>query len=232
MSGPRAGWLYENKVNGAAAEQLLVLSENDWNDTMRDSIVVPVMRLTGVAPNALRISVDETPGLYAQCTLVQSIAHDGIGAPLRVCPEEAWIRTRLGVRRFLDIDRRRTSAAKPSPSPERTEWWPRQDDVHIATLPGIPQQKVVSAISDDDWNSTASVRHCAAARLTSRGPKANRVRWEVPVSGGFVVAGDLSALPYAAINRQAPAAKKYPQRFSADESSRIALRQQTALSLK
>lgn len=231
MSGPRAGWLYENKVEGAVSEQLLVLSENDWNDAMRDSVVVPVMRLTDVAPNLLRVALEDTHGLYAQCTLVQSIVHEDIGAPVRVCPEATWIRTRLGVRRFLDIDRRRTEGAKPTASAERTDWWPRQDDVHFATLPGLPQHKLMAAVSDDDWNSTAGVRHCAAVRLTSRGPKAKRARWEVPVSGGFVVAGDLYAVPYTAMRMQAPPAK-YPRQLSADESSRIALRQQTTLELQ
>lgn len=231
MSGPRAGRLYESKIDGAASEHLLVLSENDWNDTMHDSVVVPVMRLPDAAPNLLRIALDDTPGLYAQCTLVQSVAHEDIGAPVRVCPEATWIRTRLGVRRYLDIDRRRADGPRPSPSAERTDWWPRQDDVHFATLPGLPQDKLMAAVSDDDWNSTTGARHCAAVRLTSRGPKARRVRWEVPVSGGFVVAGDLYALPYAAMRRQAPSAK-YPQQLSADESSRIALRQQTTLKLK
>ena len=89
----------------------------------------------------------------------------------------------------------------------------------------------MAAVSDDDWNATVGVRHCAAVRLTSRGPNAKRMRWEVPVSGGFVVAGDLYALPYAAMQRQAPSAR-YPQRLSPDESSRIALRQQITLSLR
>jgi mRNA-degrading endonuclease toxin of MazEF toxin-antitoxin module len=231
LSGPRAGWLYENNVDGATAEHLLVVSENDWNDTMRDSVVVPVMRLTGVRPNALRVALDPEPDLYAQCTLVQSIAHEDIGAPLRVCPEEAWVRTRLGVRRFLDIDRRRTNSAKPPLAAGPTHWWPRQDDVHFATLPGVPQDKLMAAVSDNDWNSTVGARHCAAVRLTSRGPKAKRVRWEVPVSGGFVIVGDLYALPFTAMHRQAPPAK-YPQRLSSDESSRIALRQQITLSLR
>jgi mRNA-degrading endonuclease toxin of MazEF toxin-antitoxin module len=231
LSGPRAGWLYESSFDGAASEQLLVLSENDWNDTMRDSVVVPVMRLAGVAPNLLRIALEEAPGLYAQCTLVQSIAHEDIGAPVRVCPEATWIRTRLGVRRFLDIDRRRAEGPKPSPSTERTAWWPRQDVVSFATLPGLPQDKLMAAVSDDDWNSTVGARHCAAVRLTSRGPKARRARWEVPVSGGFVVAGDLYVMPYTAMRVEAPAAK-YPQQLSAEESSRIALRQQTTLELQ
>ncbi len=231
MSGPRAGWLYESGVDGAASEQLLVLSENEWNDTMRDSVVVPVMRLTEVAPNLLRVALDDAPGLYAQCTLVQSIAHEDIGTPLGICPETTWIRTRLGVRRFLDIDRRRAGGAKPSPSTGRGDWWPRQDEVHFATLPGIAQDKLMAAVSDDDWNSTAGARHCAAVRLTSRGPKTTRARWEVPVSGGFVVAGDIYALPYAAMRAQAPPAR-YPQRLAPDESSRIASRQQTTLNLR
>lgn len=229
MSGPRCGWLYENDAPGGRADRLLVLTENDWNDAMRDSVVVPVFRLPGATSNLFRVLVDDE--LYAECTRVQSIAQARIGRPVSPCAEEAWVRVRIGVRRFLDVDRRIDMAPKPAAGDNRVDWYPHQDSVHFAAIPGIPDDKLFAAVSDDDWNSTPGVSHCCAVRLTSRGPKAARERWEVPISGGWVVAGDVYALPYAVMEQQPPPAE-YPQMLTPEESANIAARQKRALSLQ
>lgn len=74
-----------------------------------------------------------------------------------------------------------------------------------------------------------SAPNVAAVRLTSK-TKPHRSRWEVPVSGGYVVVGDIYSLAMSDIEQKPPRAK-YPARLTNDESAAIAVKQKSSLSL-
>lgn len=229
MTYPLCGFIYVLEIPGAEATHLLVLSEDIWNARMPDSVVVPLYQLPDAATSLFLVEVGSK--LKANCTRVQSMSHQFIGTvAVARCPEDAWLRVRIGVRKFLDIDRRiAKTPAKPPISP-RADWWPRQNDIHFARNPAIsPNDKLYGVISDDDWNSRPGVRNVAAVRLTSK-TKANRLRWEVPVGGGFVVAGDVYPVALGDFE-QAPPPSMYPARLTDDETAAVATKQKAALSL-
>jgi mRNA-degrading endonuclease toxin of MazEF toxin-antitoxin module len=227
LSGPRCGSVHELHVPGAEATHAVVITEDAWNERMGDSVVVPLYQWPHAAPSLVLVDVH---GLRANCTRVQSMAHDFIGVRASSCPPEAWTRIRLGVRVFLDLDRRISQGPTREPTSPRTGWWPRQDDVHFARNPAAPtQDKLYAAISDDDWNSHHASTHVAAVRLTSR-TKPQRRRWEVPVQGGYVVSGDVYAVPLGHFEQTAPRAP-YPTSLTGAESAAIATRQKVTLSL-
>ena len=228
MTYPRCGSIHDLNIPNAQASHVLVLTEDDWNARMGDSVVVPLYSWPEARPSPFLVAVDER--LRAHCTRVQSMAHEFIGGRTGKCREEAWIRTRIGVRRFLDIDRRIAQAPADRPANPRTDWWPEQNAIHFARNARISSQdKLYAVISDNDWNSFARTANVAAVRLTSK-TKPQRRRWEVPVSGGLVVTGDIYSVPLADFEQKPPAAK-YPSRLGDDESSAVAFKQKTALSL-
>ena len=228
MSHPRCGYVYELAVPGARATHAVVLTEDLWNAQLRDSIVVPIYNQPGANQSSLLVQIDGD--LFANCTRVQSMDHEFIEQEVGACSHEPWLRTRIGVRRFLDIDRRIAKLPPVQPSAPRTGWFPRQNHVRFAVNPSIPaKDKLYGIISDDDWNALPSAPNVAAVRLTSK-PKPTRLRWEVPVSGGFVVVGDIYSLAMSDIERKPPPAK-YPARLTNDESAAIAVKQKASLLL-
>lgn len=229
MSHPLCGFIYELQIPGAEATHVLVLTEDIWNARMLDSVVVPLYHLPDASASLFLVEVGSK--LKANCTRVQSMSHQLIGtAAVARCPEDAWLRVRIGVRKFLDIDRRIAKMpAKPPVSP-RADWWPRQNEIHFARNPAISSNdKLYGVISDDDWNSRAGAQNVAAVRLTSK-TKANRLRWEVPVSGGFVIAGDVYSVAVGDFE-QTPPPSKYPARLTDDETAAVATKQKAALTL-
>ena len=189
---------------------------------MHDSIVVPIYGLPGAKPSSFLVRIDGD--LFANCARVQSMDHGFIRREVGACSQEPWLRARIGVRRFLDIDHRIAKPPPVQPSVPRTGWFPQQNHVHFAVNPAIPaKDKLYGIISNDDWNSFPSAPNVAAVRLTSK-TKPNRSHWEVPVSGGFVVAGDIYSLATSDIEQKRPPAK-YPARLTNDESATIALKQ-------
>lgn len=196
---------------------------------MGDSVIVPLYPEPGATTSIFRVAVGDA--LKADCTRVQSLAHEFIGEPSDTCTGEPWQRVRIGVRKFLDIDRRIAKAPAPSPLNPRDDWWPRQNDIHFASNPAISSyDKLYGVVSDNDWNSQAAVMNVAAVRLTSKS-KQNRLRWEVSVSGGFVVAGDVYSVALSDFE-QKPPAKAYPSQLTDDESCEIAEKQKVTLTLK
>jgi mRNA-degrading endonuclease toxin of MazEF toxin-antitoxin module len=228
VSHPLCGFIYELQIPGAQATHLLVLTEDIWNAQMGDSVVVPLYALPEATPSLFLVEVGTR--LKAHCTRVQSMSHDFIDRPVARCPDDAWVRIRIGVRKFLDIDRRiAKTPAKPPLSP-RADWWPRQNNIHFARNAAISaNDKLYGVISDDDWNSLAGTPNVAAVRLTSK-TKPQRLRWEVPVGGGFVVTGDIYSVALGDF-QQTPPPKKYPARLNDDESSEVAMKQKAALTL-
>jgi mRNA-degrading endonuclease toxin of MazEF toxin-antitoxin module len=228
LSQPLCGFIYELEIPGAAASHVLVLTEDLWNARMGDSVVVPLYDLPDATPSVFLVEVGTK--LKANCTRVQSMSHDFIGSAVGRCPNEAWVRARIGVRKFLDIERRiAMTQAQPLVSP-RSDWWPRQNHIHFARNAQInPTDKLYAVISDNDWNSLAGTPNVASVRLT-RKTKPQRLRWEVPVGDGFVVTGDIYSVALGDFEQQPPP-KKYPSQITEDESAEIAIRQKLALTL-
>jgi mRNA-degrading endonuclease toxin of MazEF toxin-antitoxin module len=228
LSYPLCGLVYELQLAGAQATHALVITEDVWNVQRGDSVVVPLYPLPHVSPSLFLVALDNT--LKANCTRVQSMSHEFLGNPVARVGGEPWNRVRIGIRKFLDIDRRISKTPVPPPANPRTDWWPRQNDVHFARNPEIQAtDKLYGVISDDDWNSLTTTPNVAAVRLTSK-TKPNRLRWEVSVTGGFVVTGDIYSIALADFE-QKPPPKKYPARLSADEAAAIAKKQKSALTL-
>jgi len=226
---PLCGFIYELQIAGAKASHVLILSEDLWNQQMGDSVAVPLYDLPDSEPSLFRVAISKR--LRADCTRVQSLRHEFIGKAVASCPNEPWVRTRIGVRSFLDIDRRITKNPTKPPLSPNLGWWPRQNDIHFATNPAISaSDKLYAVVSDNDWNSLVGVLNTAAVRLTSK-TKPKRLRWEVPVGGGgFVVAGDIYSVATGSFEQKEPP-KKYPARLTDDESAAIAVKQKSALTL-
>lgn len=229
MSSPRSGAIYSLDLPNATATYVIVLTEDAWNDELADSVIVPLYASVNQNPSLFLVTI--APDLVANCTRVQSMPHEFIGEFVGYCEEERWTRARIGVRRFLDLDRRIAKTPAPPAKTSRADWWPRQNDIHFAANPSIgPDDKLYGVISDNDWNSQPHAHYAACVRLTSKS-KTKRLRWEVPVTGGWVVTGDIYSISYERFDQKAPP-KKYPGALSDDESSEIAVRQKVALSLR
>lgn len=229
MSHPLCGLIYELEITGAEATHVLVLTEDLWNSQMGDSVVVPLYDLPDAKPSLFLVEIGSK--LKAHCTRVQSMSHGFIGTAIARCPDQAWVRVRIGVRKFLDIDRRIAKTPAQPPRNPRTDWWPRQNDIHFARNAAISStDKLYGVISDEDWNSLAGTPNVAAVRLTSK-TKANRMRWEVPVTGGFVVTGDIYSVALGDFEQKTPPSK-YPARLTDDESAEIAEKQKATLTLE
>ena len=229
MSHPLCGSIYELNLPGALATHAVVLAEDIWNAQMGDSVVVPIYTWPAVKPSLFLVKINDQ--LRANCTRVQSMSHEFIGQVLGACPSEPWVRLRIGARRFLDIDRRISKTPAKLPVTPRADWWPRQNVVHFAINTAISaHDKLYGVISDNDWNSLPETPNVAAVRLTSK-TKRQRARSEVPVSGGFVVTGDIYSVAVADFEQNSPPSK-YPSQLSDDESSAIAIKQKSVLSLQ
>jgi hypothetical protein len=230
LRSPRCGWLHAVATRTATPlERFLVISEDDWNDAMGDSVAVPVYHYEDAHESRFLVAVAES--LWADCTKVLSVDHRLIGHPVQRCTQPPWVKARLGVREFLDIDRRIAIGPKPSPHADREEWCPRQHDIHFVSNPRISaQDKLYAVISDDGWNSAPGVKRAACVRLTSH-TKPQRVRWEVPVARSWVVAGDIYQLAYHRFEQSAPRGN-YPKRMTDAESAALADKQKVTLSLR
>lgn len=224
---PLCGDYYRSSVPGGAAEALVVLSENPWNERVDDVVAVPIFRSDRV-PTRLRPEL--TPGLIADCTLARSINQDFLEERLGTCPDEPWTRIRMGVRIHLDIDHRIRKTTEPAAHVRRTEWWPHQNDVRFAEYEGIPKDKMFGVVTNDQWNSRETTAYCSAVRLTSK-TKNWRERWEVEVHGGWTVSTDLYVVRYG-LMEETPPDPPQPDRLSLDQSADISSRQKQVLTLK
>ncbi len=208
MSAPLWGHLYDFALPGAQAEAVVVLSEDDWNSRTRDAVIVPVYREPGTASGNVRVALDDR--LVADCTRVQNVAQDSLGADRGGCKREALMRIRLGVRVYLDIARLLEEAGPRQPISPRVDWWPRQGEVRYAEVPGLSRGKMFCLLSDDDWNSRPSTVYAAAVRLASK--RRNwRAGWEVEISDGSVVAGHLYSLLHEDIEPDPPSSPRPTQ---------------------
>jgi mRNA-degrading endonuclease toxin of MazEF toxin-antitoxin module len=229
VSGPLCGSLYTAQIPGARATHLLVLTEDLWNDRVGDSVVVPVFPVQNPTTNDYLVEIE--PGFIADCTRVQSIPHEYFGQRVGTCSDDSWDRTRVGVRKHLDIDNRIARRPRARVKTARRDWWPRQREIFFASRSEMPQDKLYGVVSDDAWNSRPAATYCTTVRLTSTDSKAWRRRWKVPVTGGWVVSGDLYLTAYQRMDQTPPHPKKYPTELSEDESAEIARRQKTTFTL-
>jgi mRNA-degrading endonuclease toxin of MazEF toxin-antitoxin module len=229
VTSPLCGFIYTLEIPGAGASHILVLTEDLWNQQMGDSVVVPIYDLPEAEASLFRVAAGER--LKADCTRVQTMSQEFIGKRVVECPHESWVRVRIGVWKFLDIDRRIAKMLPPDPANPASAWWPRQNDIHFAgNLAISTQDKLYAVVSDNDWNALPGVANVAAVRLTSK-TKPQRLRWEVPVGdSGFVVAGDIYSIATRAFEQKTPP-KRYPSRLTEDESAAIAVKQRSALTL-
>jgi hypothetical protein len=200
-----------------------------WNERVNDSVAVPVFPVEDPKTNVYLVEIER--GLIADCTRAQSIPHKYFGQRVGTCPSDPWMRARIGVRKHLDVDGRISKRPRVSITTSRSDWWPRQREIFFATRSEMPQDKLYGVVSHDAWNSRPAASYCTTVRLTSAESKAWRQRWEVPVTGGWVVSGDLYLTAYQRIDRTPPNPKKYPTELSEDESAEIARRQKTTFTL-
>jgi mRNA-degrading endonuclease toxin of MazEF toxin-antitoxin module len=220
--------MHQAAVPGAQARLFVILTEDLWNEQMRDSVIVPVYDLVA-GESAMSVALPDAQ--TAICTRVQSMPHEFIGPAVKRCPTEPLRRIQQGVSQFLAIEQRRTKTETPPPDSPRDGWWPRQNDIHFASNAAIgPEDKLYAVIADDDWNSLPSSSYTAAVRLTSK-TKPQRMRWEIPVAGGWIVTGDLYSIAYSRFEQSHPR-DPYPKSLTTVESSRIAGRQRTTLGLR
>ena len=223
---PRCGDYYESRLTDGGPFAFLILSEDLWNARVPDSVAVPIYE-SDDPPSQMIPAMGA--GLRADCTKVQSVPHHFFGSRLGTCPEEPWLRIRIGVRLHLDIDGREKEVSSGADEITRTEWWPHQNEIHFADFLGLPNPKLFGVITNDQWNSREHTSYCTAVRLTSK-TKDWRQRWEVEVAGGWVVCADLYSLPYSDMEQSPPAAN-YPTSLSLQESRDLATRQKYTLSL-
>lgn len=222
------GTVYEAEVPGAErVRALLVLSENLWNQYASDSVAVPIYE-DDQTENRFKIQI--YVGQLADCTRVQNFPHRVLGARLGECAAEPWLKTRLGVRTYLDILARIKMQPATVPRPNHSKWWPRQNDIHFASSTRTSGDKLFGIVSDNIWNSLEDRKYFATVRLTSK-TKPERSKWEVPVSGGCVVVGDVYSTAKSRIQRTPPDASAYPTELTRKESALIAANQRRTLSL-
>jgi mRNA-degrading endonuclease toxin of MazEF toxin-antitoxin module len=224
----RRGEIFQNSTPGAQAPSLLVLSEDDWNSTIPDGVAVPMFDRGPEQAESLML-VHITGTLFADCTKVQTVVEGHWGQWEASCDRSALTRVEDGVRAFL-VTRQLKEKRPPAPArtPSRARgWWPHQGAVRYADPPINGVRKMHGVLSDDAWNEIGS--SWTTVRLTSQS-KGWRARWEVPVTGGFVVSGDLFATPRGALD-QSPPKPPRPDRLTLDEMAQIADRIEVVLGL-
>ena len=193
---PRHGWRYANLVEGATSREVVVISEDLWNDTMRDSVVVPVWPEGPAGDFA-----PEVEGGIARCDLAAGIAHEDLGEELGPVDDNQMSAITAGVRAFLDLDTLiNPPRLRRPPSVGRADWWPARGAVHYGKRFG-EQREIYAVLTPDEWNVRAD--YCSTVFLTSVDKKW-RARWQVSVRGGYAIVCDLDVFRYSALDHRAP----------------------------
>lgn len=220
----RRGVLYQLAVDGGgdpdfvppAAERVLVLSENRWNETMKSSVIVPLYpRRSEESEHAALLQPPVDDDSYADCTLLQSLDDDDLGNLVEACDQEALDAVVRGVRTYLGIDALLTRKIERPPARGRSTFWPRQRDVYWGRRFETQRERYLIA-AEDEFNIRSD--RTAALFLTSRG-KNWRSRWQVPVHGGFVISGDIDQFAYVELDEQN---RPKPSQFTRDEMAEVA----------
>jgi hypothetical protein len=221
------GAIHANKTPKGRAAQLVVLSEDDWNRVIPDVVAVPVFKYPDQEPSLMLVALGDER--FADCTKVQTVEESFWGTEEDACDATQLAEIEGGVRAFLSLtqmqDKRPAAPAKAPPS--KDNWWPAQGLVRYAQTAINDQCKMHAVISEDYWNEIGP--SWSTVRLT-RWTKAWRSRWEVPVTGGYVVSGDLFATPRGDLDPRPPRSPR-PNRLTADELADTAAAIRTVLQL-
>lgn len=193
---PLRGRVYGlDPADGAEAQAAVVLSEDDWNAAMNDSVVVPLYERTPPEENALRPTVGK---LVADCTRVGGLEHELLLDDRGLAPPDELEAVVAGVRLYLDIE---TLLHPPRlnrpPTAGRPDWWPRRGEVYYGHR-FQAQRELYGVITDDEWNVRNDYATCAY--ITS-GFKRWRERWQIPLStGGYAITGDIEPFLYVELD--------------------------------
>jgi mRNA-degrading endonuclease toxin of MazEF toxin-antitoxin module len=193
---PTRGRVYRLQASlGARAQAALVLSEDDWNRVMGDSVVVPLYATEPVHPGALRPKVG---ALWSDCTLLGGVDQELLGEDLGAADSQVLLEVGAAVRLYLDLDALiEPPRVRRPPTIGRSEWWPRRGEIHYGRRFG-EQRERYGVITDDDWNVRNDYAACVF--ITSRF-KQWRTRWQIPLaSGGHAIAGDIEPFSYTELD--------------------------------
>lgn len=195
---PLRGRVYElDPAEGAEARAALVLSEDDWNAAMNDSVIVPLYDGPPTMENPLRPTVGD---LVADCTRVGGVGHELLLADRGFAQPDEIQAVVAGVRLYLDVE---TLLAPPRlrqpPAAGRPDWWPRRGEVYYGHR-FAAQREIYGVITDDEWNVRNDYATCAY--ITS-GFKEWRDRWQIPLStGGYAITGDIEPFLYVELDNR------------------------------
>lgn len=219
---PKRGWLYQSANPRTRAEAFLVLSEDDWNAIFPDVVAVPVWQIADASPNDLRVAIG--PKRFCECTRVSSIGTGALlGPAVGSAAPGVMTAVEAGVRAYLCIPQLLARGPCTPASGPRTasSWWPGQGEVRYTSPPIAGKHKLHSPLTEDAWNEVAP--HWTTVRLTSVTGKKKRKRWEVPVTGGCVVSGDLFLTPRGAMDAKPPKPPR-PNQLTTTELAEVAQR--------
>ncbi|MCY7303853.1 MAG: hypothetical protein LH654_12635 [Thermoleophilia bacterium] len=205
MSQPQRGEIFGLAIDGASAEVILILSENDWNAFARDCVVVPFYRDPSARESLIRPRLDDE--LIGNCTRVTSLAQADLGSFVSHAPTELIHAVADGVRAYFGLDDLLDPPRVCPPVGGRAGRWQRQAIVYKA-LRIAPTPKWVAIVSEDPSN--VALEHAAGMRLTSNS-KQRRSRWEIPVRGGCAIANDLHLIPYSGFDERPSNPPPFPR---------------------
>jgi mRNA-degrading endonuclease toxin of MazEF toxin-antitoxin module len=208
---------------GPTVQEAVVISEDPWNQWARSPIIVPL--LSGVRANALRPTIGQST--IADCTRPLTVTASRLGAVLGSLSTEESAAVRSALASMLNVDHLLQGTTPPQPAAPPSVWYPHFAHIYFDTLEIDGEQKMFAILSDDLWNVTE--RFVIGLRLTSRSKPA-RARWEVPLSGGPIIIGDLHLIPTSRLN-QTPPRPPHPVRCTVPQGAAIGRGLQQVLKL-
>ena len=180
-----------------AATGAVVVSKDAWNEWARSPIVVPLD--ASLRANALRPSLGEIG--VADCTRPITVSQNRLSTVRgRLSAEESTAVTAALVS-MLNVAHLINGTVPPQPARPPAGWYPRFGSIYVDTLPVGGQEKMFAIVSDDRWNATQ--RFVIGLRLTSK-RKELRQGWEVPLTGGPAIVGDIHLIPTARLEQTPP----------------------------
>ena len=180
-----------------AMTRAVVVSEDAWNEWAKSPIVVPLA--AELSANALRPQVGQIG--VADCTRPITVSQTRLGEVRGHLSTGESTAVTTALASMLNIARLITGTAPPPPAPPTPEWYPRFGSIYFDTLPVGGHEKMFAIVSDDRWNATQPF--VIGLRLTSK-RKELRQRWEVPLTGGPAIVGDIQLIPTARLEQTPP----------------------------
>ncbi len=175
----------------------VVVSEDAWNEWARSPIVVPLD--ASLRANALRPSIGAIG--VADCTRPITVSQTRLGTVHGQLSTEESTAVTAALFSMLNVAHLINGTVAPQPARAPAGWYPRFGSIYFGTLPIGGQEKMFAIVSDDRWNATQPF--VIGLRLTSK-RKELRQRWEVPLSGGPAIVGDIQLIPTARLEQTPP----------------------------